>query len=528
MNFFSISSLILSISSLSFGLIVYRSDEKSLIAKYWLYTTIVFAFWSFSLYEVTKTTSESVALFWQFLLDISAVILPSLYFTFTSELLLLKNYRTRYFFYILSFLTGILSLTTYFKNGMIIRYGFYWINPGPLYFIFPIVFFTIVTTASFNLIASYIKNKKDPVLHGQIRNTLISCIFGFIGGFTNFFPQLFNVYPFGNYLVILFIVFMVYGVIRYKLVSAKVVSTQIFAVALLIIFLFNIIRSQEVSDVVINLIIFLFFIVFGILLIRSVNKEIETRVKIEKLAGELEIANARLKVLDQQKSEFISLASHQLRGPLTAIKGYSSMMLEGDFGPITDLIKEASNKIFLSTSDLVVLVGDYLDVSRIEQGRMQYNFEVFDLAEEVETVITELRPTIEKTHLIVNCDIDKNLNYKIDGDRGKIKQVIGNIIDNSIKYTPQGGIHIWLTRKANNKILLTVSDTGVGIKHDVLPNLFEKFSRAPDASKTNILGTGLGLYIAKKMVESHHGRIWAESMGEGKGSSFFIELEGVN
>ena len=258
------------------------------------------------------------------------------------------------------------------------------------------------------------------------------------------------------------------------------------------------------------------------------DKEIDARQKIEKLAKELEEANVHLTELDQQKSEFISLASHQLRGPLTAIKGYGSMILEGDFGPITDPIKEAVTKIFQSTSDLVVLVGDYLDVSRIEQGRMQYNFEHFDISQEIETVITELRPTLEKAHLTIAYDVDKSLQYFVDGDRGKIKQVIGNIVDNSIKYTPQGGIHVWLAKKDNNKVLITVSDTGVGIKKEVLPNLFEKFTRAPDASKTNIMGTGLGLYIAKKMIEAHHGRIWAESAGEGKGASFFIELDSNN
>jgi len=191
-------------------------------------------------------------------------------------------------------------------------------------------------------------------------------------------------------------------------------------------------------------------------------------------------------------------------------------------------VRGANNKILQSTSDLVILVGDYLDVSRIEQGRMQYNFERFDLAEEVRTVINELIPTIEKAHLSMAFDIDKDANYTVDADKGKIKQVIGNIIDNSIKYTPHGGIHVWLTRKANSKILITISDTGVGIKSEVLPILFNKFSRAPDASKTNIIGTGLGLYIAKKMIEVHKGRIWVESAGDNKGSSFFIELEGLN
>lgn len=525
MNFFSISSLILSISSICFGLIVYKSDEKNKVAQYWLYTSVIFTLWSFSLYRVTNEQYESIALMWQYILDISAIALPALYFGFTSELLGLKNNKTRIFFYLLAFATAILSITSYFKQGMTMLYGFHWINPGPLYFLFPVVFFIITSTATFNLIRHYLINKENKVLRGQIRNTLISCVFGFAGGFTNFFPQLFNVYPFGNYLVIFFIIFMAYGVIKYRLVSAKVVSTQIFTVAVLIIFLMNIIMSETATEATVNSFLFVASIIFSLLLIKSVNKEVDARQKIEKLATELEDANRHLQELDRQKSEFVSLASHQLRGPLTAIKGYASMILEGDFGTFSDQIKDATKKILQSTSDLVVLVGDYLDVSRIEQGRMQYNFEHFNMEEEVSMVITELRPTIEKAGLQFDYTPDKNMTYMVNGDKGKLKQVIGNIIDNSIKYTPRGSIHVWLTKKNDNKILLTVSDTGVGIKKEVLPNLFEKFTRAPDASKTNIIGTGLGLYIAKKMIEAHRGRIWAESAGEGKGSSFFIELD---
>lgn len=268
-------------------------------------------------------------------------------------------------------------------------------------------------------------------------------------------------------------------------------------------------------------------IIIGLLLVKSINSEVKAREKIESLATDLEQANSHLKELDQQKSEFVSLASHQLRGPLTAIKGYASMLLDNDFGPIEGPVRDAVDKMYQSTQNLAVVVADYLDVSRIEQGRMKYDFSDFDMRELVETTITELRPNIERAKLTVSFDYDSTGNFMIHADQGKIRQVIGNLIDNSIKYTPKGSIHVWLQKKEEKKILLSISDTGVGIRPEILPRLFEKFTRAPDASKTNILGTGLGLYVARKMVEAHDGKVWAESPGADKGSTFFIELKSL-
>ncbi len=104
-----------------------------------------------------------------------------------------------------------------------------------------------------------------------------------------------------------------------------------------------------------------------------------------------------------------------------------------------------------------------------------------------------------------------------------MKEVIGNIIDNSIKYTPSGSVGVSISREAN-KVLVKISDTGVGISRETLPLLFKKFSRATDASKQNILGTGLGLYLAYEFITAHKGKIWAESDGEGKGSRFIVEV----
>lgn len=266
-------------------------------------------------------------------------------------------------------------------------------------------------------------------------------------------------------------------------------------------------------------------IFFSLLLVNSVDNEVRAREKVQTLATDLAQANSRLQELDQQKSEFVSLASHQLRGPLTAIKGYASLILEGDFGDVPQKIKEPLENIFNSSQAMVILVGDYLNVSRIEQGSMKYDYSIFNLKELISSIIQELKPTIEKANLDISFDFDASDSYIVNADQGKIKQVISNLIDNSTKYTPQGWIKVKISKdKTTKKILITIKDTGVGIRPEVLPNLFAKFTRAPDANKTNIMGTGLGLYVAKKMIEAHNGKIWAESEGQNKGSTFFIEL----
>ena len=255
---------------------------------------------------------------------------------------------------------------------------------------------------------------------------------------------------------------------------------------------------------------------------KQVKREVAQRERIEKQEKELEVANMRLKELDQLKSEFVSLATHQIRGPLAAIKGYASMIREGDYGAVPDNLKESINTIFDSSNALTVVVQDFLDISRIEQGSMKYDITVFDLGKLVYAVAQELNPNIERKGLRIKLEIEPNI--VVEADTGKLRQVISNLIDNALKYTASGSIFVTVKRMGTGTARIAVKDTGVGIKPETLPMLFQKFSRAEDASKANILGTGLGLYIAKKLVEAQKGKVWAESEGEGKGSTFVVEL----
>ena len=263
------------------------------------------------------------------------------------------------------------------------------------------------------------------------------------------------------------------------------------------------------------------------LVFQSVRKEITQRQHIELLATDLQKANDRLTELDRQKSEFVSFATHQLRAPLTAMKGYASLILEGDMGTITDATREAISRIFDSSKTLANIVDDYLNITRIELGSMKYAIETISLSALIEDVIGELKPTIEKSKLDFSFTMDvPGANYRVTADRDKLKQVITNLLDNSMKYTPSGWIKVSLTMdRPRHLFVFAIKDSGIGISAETIPLLFQKFGRAHNANKVNIKGTGLGLFVAKEIIAAHHGTVRVESEGEGKGSTFIVELE---
>ena len=214
------------------------------------------------------------------------------------------------------------------------------------------------------------------------------------------------------------------------------------------------------------------------------------------------------------------------------------MLLEGSYGPVEDRAREAISRIFRSSQKLMSVIEDFLNITRIELGRMKYEISTLDLGKITQTVIKDQELNAQDKGLTFEFQSGAG-DHQIAADSGKITQVISNIIDNSIKYTParidsQGGPSGKIKVKVENLpvgksrtkelVRLIVSDDGVGIDPATMPELFKKFLRADDAGKTNITGTGLGLYVAKQIVSGLGGKIWAESAGKGQGSSFIIEF----
>ena len=243
----------------------------------------------------------------------------------------------------------------------------------------------------------------------------------------------------------------------------------------------------------------------------------------EKELDDFKKANEKLRQLDKTKSDFISLASHQLRTPLTAIKGYVSMMVDGDFGEFNNQAISVLKRVYSANEKLIQLVENLLNVSRIESGRLYFNFQDSKIEEIVKNAINELSHSAEEKNLRL---IYKKLNKIIpiiNIDEEKIKNVIINLINNAIKYTTRGSIIVSLKANKEN-VEFCVSDSGLGIRHEDMPKLFKKFSRGLGMSLVDTEGTGLGLYVSRMLIKSHKGKIWAESKGSRHGSSFCFTL----
>jgi len=255
--------------------------------------------------------------------------------------------------------------------------------------------------------------------------------------------------------------------------------------------------------------------------VKGFSKKLEREV--EKATTELREAYEELKKLDVSKSEFISIASHQLRTPLTAIKGYISMILEKTYGNLPKNIEKPIKNIYLSNERLIKLVNNLLNISRIESGKIEINLEEISVEELIESVIEELKNETKDRGLYLKFEKPKSPVPKIMVDKEKLRQVIMNLIDNAIKYTEEGGVTIKLEIE-NSKLKIIISDTGVGMEKEELEKMFESFSRGSAGTRLYTEGAGLGLYVAKKFIELQNGKIWAESAGKGKGSTFYIEL----
>jgi signal transduction histidine kinase len=237
---------------------------------------------------------------------------------------------------------------------------------------------------------------------------------------------------------------------------------------------------------------------------------------------EYSILYNKIKEVDAMKDEFISMASHELRTPVTVIRGYIEMLLNDS----SKLSKEESNEylsiINISTERLANLIEDLLNVSRIEQGRLKMEMKEMDVWPIVEETVKEMKIQADAKGLALSCHLDEKAAAVINADKDRFKQVLINIVGNSIKYTPSGSVDIKALNR-DKSLVLIIKDTGIGMTSKEREHLFEKFYRVKNQKTADIVGTGLGLWITRQIIELMKGTIAIDSM-EGAGTQVTLEF----
>lgn len=530
-NIFNINFIYLGVTIIGMGilgLIVYLNNKKSSTNKAFLFvvaSTIFFGIFNF-LYNQPNLGNLSLIFLriHMFFAVWHAFSMFNLYYVFPKE----KVYYSRKIKFILLpwvIFVSILTLTNFvFKriisfdsNGKILEVE---TDIGIIFFGITILVFLLIFFIGF--LTKLIKTK-DKILKYQYLLIFLGALITFsLHIYFNFIlPNLFNntsFTPLGALYSFPFIIFTFYSILKYKFLNIKIIANDFFIGILLILTAIQILSGKNLYEILIRFLIFILVLIFGLITMRSVRKEIEQREELQKLNQELDRAN-------RLKSEFLSFASHQLKSPMAVIKGYASLMTDGTIPNVSDQIKDFAVKIKKSIDDLLILIEEFMDYRKIDENRMEFNFEETEITEFIKNIFDNYVLLAKERNL--EFSFENNLKEtKVNIDKIRFSQVIQNLIDNALKYTKQGFVKVSLNEK-DGDVLICVKDSGIGISKELQAQLFGQFIRDPSIKK-EIQGTGLGLYIAKYIVETHKGKIWAESEGENKGSQFYVQIPKLN
>ncbi|HMO77789.1 MAG TPA: ATP-binding protein [Candidatus Paceibacterota bacterium] len=528
-NFIYYSHLFPSLSGLIISLIVFINAPKSKPAQALLFTTVSFTIWSLmDLILWASDRSDIIMFVWSSLIYLDLFIyVGALYFIysfFREHFLPLWSQLIIFALFIPLFL---------FAHTPLNLLGFDFTNcwrealEGPLWTTYLYNIELGIVIVIFALFIYEFKIKRKPRAETVLVSlaTILFLLSFSAGNILGSIETDWEIGQIGLFGMPIFVALIAFAIVKYHAFKVKILAAEALMAGLTLLLVSQFfVRTIENSRVIAAVTLVL-FIILGSLLINSVRKVVAQKEEIEKLAVGLEHANERLKILDKQKSEFVSIASHQLRSPLTAIRGYVSLIEEGNFGPVPDQMKDALHRISESGKFMAVSIDDFLNVSRIESGNMKYELKDINLREQTEHIVEDLRADATKRGLMLLFKTDMTGKGIVNADFGKTQQILHNLINNALKYTRQGSVTVLVKDDPAKKLIhVEFIDTGIGMSKDTLEKLFGKFARAKVASSANIMGTGLGLFVARSMARAMKGDVTAHSEGEGKGSRFVFTL----
>ena len=528
-NFIYYSHFFPAISGLIIAIFVLKSNVRNKAAQALLFTTTMFAIWSFlDLITWASERSDVIMFVWSTLMYFELLMyVGAFYFIYAFFNQKFPSFKIELVIFVMFLPLIIFGHTKLNLIGFDFTNCLKYATEGPLwqYYVygFEFLFVAVILLLTVRELKNKRRNYRETVLvaAGILLFLLSFSIGNIIGSFYGDWATGQN----GLFGMPIFVAFLGYILVRYQTFKIKLLATEaLMAGQLILLTSLLFVRTIENAQVI-AIVTILFFSALGTLLIKSVRSEVAQREQIQKLASNLEQTNVRLQVIDRQKSEFVSIASHQLRSPLTAIRGYAAMILDGSFGVTPPKVTEAIARINESAKLMAFSIEDFLNVSRIESGNIKYECTDYSVREQAEHIVDDLRAEALRTGLLLLFRSDLKSQGVAHADIGKTQQILHNLINNALKYTKKGTITVYVHENIKLRHLyVEIIDTGIGMSSDTIGALFQKFSRAKNANSIHINGTGLGLFVAREMAHGMSGDITAHSEGDGKGSHFVLTL----
>ncbi|MCX6758793.1 MAG: HAMP domain-containing sensor histidine kinase [Candidatus Nealsonbacteria bacterium] len=340
-----------------------------------------------------------------------------------------------------------------------------------------------------------------------------------------------NIIQYGQFGMPIFLAFLVYLIVAYKAFNIRLLATEALVVSLVMLIGAQLFFVQNSTNMILTVLTLAIALVFGFYLIKATREEEKRREEAEiiateesRLRFEAEKLAADLKKLNEAKTEFMLSAEHNLRLPLSVIKGYLDLLYSGSFGKIEENARKRIKSSMEASDNLIKMVDDILDVAKYQMGKGEFMKEKTDMSELLQEIVDEFRVIAENKGLYLKLEESKILLPMLMLDSRRLKSGLCNIVDNAIRYTEKGGIKI-AAAVAEDNIVITVTDTGIGMDEEERKGLFSKtFERGKRAQSVHSGGKGISMYLTSQIVASQGGNVRVESIGHNEGSKFIVTI----
>lgn len=554
MEIYAVSGLINGITAISLGLLILIRGWRSRVNKLFTLMTFSYAIWAFSYWQWLSSYNLINASLWLHLSSIGSVFIPIFFFHWILILIDQDKRRrlTLIFFYFEGILCLFLNSSNLFINGFDHKLFFeFWPNAGSLYWIYIVGIYIIPVLYGLLLLLRTYWSTSSSILKHQIIYIVTATIIGFGGGITNFFLW-YNIMipPYGNFLVVLFPFLLSYAVLKHHLFNIKVITVELSVFALWIFILVRTILVNNVQELLIQGGLLVVAIIFGLVLIRGVLREIKDRKKIKGLADELKTLNSSLeqKVTEQtkevrvayeiekkarrdleklndSKNQFIMITQHHLRTPVTTIDWELESMLAGEYGSITPELKTAIIDTQTAAKRLTHIIDDFLNIAALKAGGSILNLSRRSLKPAIVDILEELKIDIARMHITFTYSHNETDWPELSIDYDKMREILLIVMENAVKYNCDRGSITISTKTSDDQFEISIKNSGIGITSEEAEKIGSAlFYRGSSARVANPTGMGIGLSVVKVIVRAHHGTFSIKSSGKGNGAKVTITL----